>query len=293
VARGDLAAIIYAAIEDDVETIFGDSVTAINQHADAVTVSFAQNNTRDFDLIIGADGLHSNVRRVAFGAEWNAEYYLGCMVAAAVVEGYRPRDELRYMTYSRPGRSVARFSLRGDRTLFLFVFRSAQGYAPDTLGSRKELLRSVFGGDHWECERILADLDRVEDFYFDSVSQVRMPCWSRDRVALIGDAAACVSLLAGEGTGLAMAEAYVLAGELLRAADDHGRAFRAYEARLRPFVEGKQAGAQRLLSVFATKTELGIRFRDLVLQAMNFRPLSDAIVARGLRDDFELPDYPM
>ncbi|KAA0108740.1 FAD-binding domain [Mycolicibacterium sp. P1-5] len=293
VARGDLAAIIYAAIEDDVETIFDDSITAVNQHADAVTVSFAQNTTRDFDLIIGADGLHSNVRRLAFGPERNAECYLGCMVAAAVVEGYRPRDELMYMTYSRPGRSVARFSLRGDRTLFLFIFRAEQGYVPEAHESQKALLRNVFGDDGWECERILAALDRVEDLYFDSVSQVRMPCWFHDRVALVGDAAACVSLLAGEGTGLAMTEAYVLAGELLCAANDHGRAFGAYEARLRPFVEGKQSGAQRLLSVFATKTELGIRFRDLAMQAMNFRPLSDVFVTRGLRDDFELPDYPM
>jgi 2-polyprenyl-6-methoxyphenol hydroxylase-like FAD-dependent oxidoreductase len=293
VARGDLAAIIYAAIQRDVETIFDDSITAINQHRDGVSVSFAQTKTRDFDLVIGADGLHSNVRRLTFGPESDTEHYMGCLVAAAVVEGYRPRDEVVYVTYSRPGRSVARFSLRGDRTLFLFVFRSDQGHDPGELDTRKALLWNEFGDAGWECKQILAALDDADDLYFDVVSQIRMDHWSQGRVALIGDAAACVSLLAGEGTGLAMTAAYVLAGELQSAQGDHQRAFQAYESRMRPFVEGKQAGAEKLIPVFATKTELGIRFRHLVMRAMNFRPLGDLLVSRSLRDDIELPDYPM
>jgi 2-polyprenyl-6-methoxyphenol hydroxylase-like FAD-dependent oxidoreductase len=291
--RGDLAAAIYATIENDVETIFGDSITAINQHPDGVCLSFAQTKTRDFDLVIGADGLQSNVRQLTFGPQSDIEHYLGCLVAACVVEGYRPRDELVYVTYSRPGRSVARFSLRGDRTLFLFVFRSDQGHDPGELAARKALLWREFADAGWECKQILAALDDVDDLYFDVVSQIRMDRWWRGRVALIGDAAACVSLLAGEGTGLAMTAAYVLAGELQCAQGDHHRAFEAYEARMRPFVEGKQAGAEKLIPVFATKTELGIRFRHLVMRAMNFHPLGDVLVARSLRDDIELPDYPM
>ena len=293
VVRGDLAAIIYATVQHDVETIFGDSITAINQHLDGVCVSFAQAKTRDFDLVIGADGLHSNVRRLTFGPESDVEHYLGCLVAACVVEGYRPRDELVYVTYSRPGRSVARFSLRGDRTLFLFVFRSDQGHDPGELDARKALLWCEFGDAGWECKQILAAVDDADDLYFDVVSQIRMDRWSRGRVALIGDAAACVSLLAGEGTGLAMTGAYVLAGELLCARGDHQRAFQAYQTRMRPFVEGKQASAEKLIPVFATKTELGIRFRHLVMRAMNFHLLGDLLVARSLRDDVELPDYPM
>ena len=114
--RGDLAAAIYATIEHDVETIFGDSITAINEHPDGVSVSFAQAKTRDFDLVIGADGLHSNVRRLTFGPESDVEHYLGCLVAACVVEGYRPRDELVYVTYSQP-RSIPRaiFAAGGSR----------------------------------------------------------------------------------------------------------------------------------------------------------------------------------
>jgi 2-polyprenyl-6-methoxyphenol hydroxylase-like FAD-dependent oxidoreductase len=289
--RGDLAAIIYATIENDVETIYDDSITAINEHPDGVCASFAQTNTRDFDLVIGADGLHSNVRRLTFGPETDAEHYLGCMVAACLVDGYRPRDELVYVTHSEPGRSVGRFSLRGDRTMFLFVFRSPSSADPGDLAAQKALLRREFGDARWECPQILAALDHVDDLYFDVVSQIRLDRWSRGRTALIGDAAACVSLLAGEGTGLAMTEAYVLAGELARARGDYRRAFEAYETRLRPFVEGKQAAAQKFAPVFATQTRPGIWLRDLVMRSLSFRPLADLVLTRNVRDDLELPDY--
>lgn len=292
-ARGDLAAIIYATIEHDVETIFGDSITAIDQHPDKVCLSFEQTRSRDFDLVIGADGLHSTVRPLAFGAGADAEHYLGCMVAACVVQGYRPRDEGVYVTYSRPGRSVARFALHGDRTLFLLVFRSDSGRDPGDLDARKSLLWSEFADAGWECKHILAAVDDVDDLYFDVVSQVRMDRWSQGRVALIGDAAGCVSLLAGEGTGLAMTAAYVLAGELLCARGDYRAAFGAYERRIRPLVLDKQGSAEKLIPVFAPKTQVGIRLGQLVMRAMAFRPLSHLLVARTLQDNIDLPDYPM
>jgi 2-polyprenyl-6-methoxyphenol hydroxylase-like FAD-dependent oxidoreductase len=292
--RGDLAAAIYAAIEHDVETVFGDSITAINEHADGVSLSFAEGTTRDFDLVIGADGLHSNVRRLTFGAELKAEYYLGCMVAAYVVDAYRPRDELLYVTHSTPGRSVGRFSLRDDRTLILLVFRSDRLDVPDDISGRKSLLCSVFSDDRWECPAMLAALDEVSDLYMDVVNQVRLDRWSRGRTALVGDAAACVSLLAGEGTGLAMTEAYVLAGELVCADGDYRRAFDAYEERLRSFVDDKQTGARSFVSVFATKSRLGIAFRNLMMRTMNSLPwVADMFVARSLTDNLMLPEYPM
>jgi 2-polyprenyl-6-methoxyphenol hydroxylase-like FAD-dependent oxidoreductase len=290
--RGDLAATIYAAIEESIEAIFGDSISALEDHSDGVRLTFERGHAREFDLVIGADGLHSNVRRLVFGPDGQFEHYLGCMVAAGVVDGYRPRDELVYMTHNCPGRSVARFSLRDDRTLVLFVYLSDHPHDDDPEAG-KARLRREFADVGWECPQILAALDDADDLYFDVVSQIRLDRWSRSRVALIGDAAACVSLLAGEGTGLAMTEAYVLAGELLRAKGDHLRAFDAYDARLRQFVDGKQSSAKKYIPIFATRTWPGIRFRNLCMRAMNFNPVADLLVGRRLRDTFVLPDYDM
>lgn len=285
--RGDLAAAIFATIDNDVETIFGDSIAAVEEHSDGVRLTFENGQPRDFDLLIGADGLHSNVRRLVFGPEPDFEHYLGCRVAACVVDGYRPRDELVYVTYNQPGRQVARFALRGDRTMFLFVYRADHNSTDLT---PKQQLRNQFGDAGWECPAILAALDGVDDLYFDVVSQIRMDRWSRGRVLLIGDAAGCISLLGGEGTGLAITEAYVLAGELQRADGDYRRAFDAYKTRLRLFIENKQAGARRFVGFFATRTRFGLWFRNVALRTMNFRPLANLFAGSTL-EDFELPDY--
>ncbi|BBZ37428.1 FAD-binding domain [Mycobacterium conspicuum] len=285
--RGDLAGAIYTTIEDKVETIFGDSIATIDEHTDGVRLTFDKAAPRDFDLVIGADGLHSNVRRLVFGPERDFEHYLGCKVAACVVDGYRPRDELAYVMYSTPGRQLDRFALRGDRTMFLFIFRAKHD---DPQMAPKDQLRNEFGDVGWECRDILSALDDVEDLYFDVVSQIRMDRWSRGRVLLVGDAAGCISLLGGEGTGLAITEAYALAGELDRAGTDHRRAFAAYEQRLRPFITAKQASAARYISFFATRTRLGLWFRNLAMRSTNFGPLTK-LVAGGVRDDFDLPDY--
>lgn len=208
-----------------------------------------------------------------------------------MVDEYRPRDELVYVTYNLPGRQVGRFSLRDDRTLFLFIFRSDEPEAPEGLAACKAQLHSEFADAGWECAQILAAVDGVDDLYFDVVSQVRLDSWCTDRVALVGDAAACVSLLAGEGTGLALVEAYVLAGELHCAGGNFRQAFKAYEARLRQFIEEKQDRASSFVSFFAARTWPGIWLRNVGLQAMNIPVVGDLALNRALRDDIELPDY--
>lgn len=291
--RGDLASAIYRAIEGRVETIFGNGISAIEERASDILVSLEHGPPRDFDLVIGADGLHSAVRGLAFGPEEQFEKRLGYHVAAFEVEGYRPRDELVYVSHTSPGRQVARFSLRGDRTMFLFVFANEHmaGPEPQDGGARKATLRQIFGDAGWECPQILRSMDRIEGIYFDRVSQIRMERWSKGRIMLIGDAAACVSLLAGEGTGLAMAEAYVLAGELGRAGDDYREAFRRYEQRLRPFIEGKQASAGRFAAAFAPKTRAGTWFRNQVTKLLAIPLITHLFVGPGLRDNIDLPNY--
>ena len=241
--RSDLAATIYGALDGAVETIFGDSVARIEEEGRCVRVSFDHAPPREVDLVIGADGLHSRVRQLAFGPDAGVEVSLGYHVAAFEVEGYRPRDELVYLGYGVPGRQIFRFSMRDDKTLFLFVFRDEYltTGSPTSEQERKAALAHVFADVGWECPEILAALAGVRDFYFDRVSQIRLDRWTKGRTALVGDAAACVSLLAGEGAGLAMAEAYVLAGELRNCGGDHGAAFARYQERLMPFLRRKQA----------------------------------------------------
>ncbi|MDX1883365.1 FAD-binding domain [Mycolicibacterium sp. 120270] len=291
VARGDLAEVIYRTIENDVETLYSDTITSLDNQPDGVRLTFRNAQPRDFDMVIGADGLHSTVRSLAFGPESWYAYYLGCQVAACVLTGYRPRDDDVYVTYNLPGRQVGRFAMNGDRTLVLFIFRSENPYIPHDLHSCKALVRNHFADAGWETPGILAALDDVDDLYVDVVSQIRMPEWSVGRVALIGDAAACVSLLAGEGTGLALVESYVLAGELARAGNDITRAFDAYEARLRDFIEQKQNGATKFISFFSAETRLGIAVRNALLHAMNLPFVGDVAMKRALRDDVDVPDY--
>ena len=291
--RSDLAATIYGAIDGKVESIFGDSVASIKDEGEHVRVGFDHAAPREVDLVVGADGLHSRVRQLAFGPEASFERSLGYHVAAFEVEGYRPRDELVYISHGVPGRQISRFSLRDDKTLFLFIFRDEYltTEAPSSEQERKAALANVFADVGWEGPQILAAMENVNDIYFDRVSQVRMDRWTKGRTALIGDAAACVSLLAGEGTGLAMAEAYVLAGELRDCGGDHISAFARYEERMMPFLKRKQESAAKLASSFAPKSAFGITFRNLVSRLLRIPPLADFFIGRDLHDDIQLPDY--
>jgi 2-polyprenyl-6-methoxyphenol hydroxylase-like FAD-dependent oxidoreductase len=292
IRRSDLAKTIFDDLDGRVETIFGDSVAAIDDRGDCVNVAFERAAAREVDLVIGADGLHSRVRGLVFGDESDLEVPLGYRVAAFEVGGYRPRDELVYVTYAVPGRQISRFAMRDDRTLFLAVFRDEYCAGPDGASADadpKAIVRRIYSGLGWECARIVQAMDDAGEIYFDRVSQIRMRRWTSGRVALVGDAAACVSLLAGEGTGLAMTEAYVLAAALAAAKGDHRAAFAAYERRMMPFLERKQRSAARFASSFVPKTAMGIGFRNLVTHFLGVKTVADWFIMRDLRDDIVLP----
>jgi 2-polyprenyl-6-methoxyphenol hydroxylase-like FAD-dependent oxidoreductase len=293
-ARGDLAAAIFGKIDGKVETIFGDTVTRIEQAEEAVRVTFDRGHEREFDLVIGADGLHSRVRQLIFGAQTRFEKYLGYKVAAFETASYRPRDDLVYVMYTQVGQQVGRFAMRGDRTMFLFTFVDAEIASPCDVPGQKSLLRKHFQDSGWECSQILDALDDSSDLYFDRVSQIRMgnaPSWSRGRVALTGDAAFCVSLLAGQGSALAMIAAYILACELHRSDGDYAGAFARYQRLFGPFVLAKQKAALRLAGAFAPKSKLSLVVRNQVFTLMAIPWIADRAIGRDLADRIELPDY--
>ncbi len=293
--RTELASAIFGKIEGRVETIFGDSVNRIEQTESGVQVRFESGGARKFDLVVGTDGLHSRVRELVFGEENRFERYLGYKVAVFEAKGYRPRDELVNVMYTEVKQQVARFAMYGDRTMFVFVFTDDDPGGADNVRTQKALLQERFGSSGWECPQILQALHTTDDFYFDRVSQIRMDpqqgLWTRGRVTLAGDAASCVSLLAGQGTALAMVAAYILAGELHRAEGDYAEAFRRYQELFAPFVLRKQKAALRFAGVFAPKSKFSMFLHNQVFKLMAIPWVADMAVGRDFADHITLPNY--
>jgi 2-polyprenyl-6-methoxyphenol hydroxylase-like FAD-dependent oxidoreductase len=294
IARSELSRLLLERIKDSTEIIFGDEIRSLQEREDGVRVQLKHGSERTFDLVVGADGLHSSVRQLVFGPQDRFEKPLGLMVAAFETIGYRPRDEDIYVMYGDPGRMVGRVTLRDDRTLFLFVFAvdtAALATLPDGPG-QKAMLRERFGDRAWELPQILDALDGTKDLYFDRVSQIRMPRWSSGRIALVGDAAYCVSLVAGQGSALAMTGAYVLAGELAKTSGRHLGAYANYENVLRSFIDAKQRGAERFAGVFAPKTTWGLFLRNQVIRASTIPGIAHLVFGRDIVDSLQLPGYP-
>jgi 2-polyprenyl-6-methoxyphenol hydroxylase-like FAD-dependent oxidoreductase len=290
-ARSELSRLLFERISNSTEVIFGDEIVGFQEQENGVIARFRHEGDRRFDLMIGADGLHSRVRRLAFGAQDQFEKQLGYAVAAFEIAGYDRRDDDVYVIHGQPGRMLGRVSLRDDRTLFLFVFAIEQASLPATRDLQRSMLRARYGNAGWEFPRILEALAGSNDLYFDRVSQITMPGWSRGRIALVGDAAFCVSLLAGQGAALAMISAYVLAGELSRADGSYQDAFARYEGRLRGYIDRKQQAAARFASAFAPRTRLGLAFRKLVVRAFAVPGLARIAFGRDIADQIQLPDY--
>jgi 2-polyprenyl-6-methoxyphenol hydroxylase-like FAD-dependent oxidoreductase len=197
---------------------------------------------------------------------------------------------MTYVMYTEVGQQVARFAMRDDRTMFLFTFADSDPDSGD-VPAQKELLRRRFGGNGWECPSILDKLDRADNLYFDRVSQIRVDAWSRGRVALVGDAAYCVSLLAGQGSALGMAGPYIRAGELHRAAGDYGAAFARYQAIFQSLIRPKQETALRFAGAFAPRSKSRLWLRNRILNLLGVGWIADVTVGRDLADRISLPNY--
>jgi 2-polyprenyl-6-methoxyphenol hydroxylase-like FAD-dependent oxidoreductase len=181
--------------------------------------------------------------------------------------------------YTEVGFQVARLAMRDDVTMFLFTVRRDGETPGESVEAQQAWLRAQLAGAGWETPAILERMADAKTFYFDRVSQIRMPSWTRGRVALVGDAAECLSLLAGQGSALAMVEAYVLAAELDRANGDHVEAFAGYERLLAPMLRSKQKAAEGFALAFAPRSRLQLFLRNTVMKLMGWPRVAGLLIA--------------
>jgi 2-polyprenyl-6-methoxyphenol hydroxylase-like FAD-dependent oxidoreductase len=297
ILRGDLGRILYQATRDGTEYLFGDTITGLDQRADGVHVTFSRADPRVFDLVIGADGLHSAVRRLVFGDVDGARHDLGLYVSIFSVADSLGLDHSGLL-YSVPGRTAAVFSARQTgRAVAQFFFAAPDGvpvgYDDRDTGRQQEIVARAFDGVGWQVPALLGQMAAADDFYFDSVSQVRLDRWSAGRVALIGDAGYAAGP-GGNGTGTAVVAAYVLAGELAAADGDHRVAYDRYERLLRPYVARGQKQARGGRDFLAPATAKKIRQRDRFFRMLPYLPAKGLIRYLSTRTAaaITLPGYP-
>lgn len=240
IAREDLAHILVDVLPSTTTIRFRDSVDSLADDGDGVDVHFISGRTERFDLVLGADGLHSVVRRLTFGPERDYLRHLGLYIGLADLPGGAQPDRLNSV-YNFPDHMVA-IARYKDTAFTSFIFRSGLiDYDYHDIDVQKKILIDAFA-DHteWKIPQLLDAVRADPELYFDSVSQIHMPTWHRGRIALVGDAAHCAALLSGRGTSLALTGAHFLAEELERSGGDHTVAFERYAARQRPYVEFAQ-----------------------------------------------------
>jgi 2-polyprenyl-6-methoxyphenol hydroxylase-like FAD-dependent oxidoreductase len=294
--RGGLTTLLYELTRKSaVRYRFADSIETLDDDGAGVDVRFRSGERGRYGVVIGADGLHSNVRRLAFGPEAPFNRYLGYTFNLFSM----PNDwglSHGAIVYAEAGRAAGVFVVRDSPTAFGFLTFAAEkppfGAHP-VVAEQLERTDAVFASGGWEVPRLLDAMRHADDLFFDTVSQIRMPGWSKGRVVLAGDAAFASSFLSGQGTSVALVGAYVLAGELAAHANP-ADAFASYERIVRPFAEANQALATREGGSFLlprTRQELDARNRVLASLASEGASKLPTGNAREVHNALRLPDY--
>ncbi|CAL9350891.1 putative protein [Streptomyces sp. enrichment culture] len=289
VRRGDLAAILYAMVRDDVEFLFDDSIATLDQSGHGVDVTFHSGQRRTFDLVVGSDGMHSPTRESLFGPEEQFHHYLGyCFAVFTMPNTFGLSREL--MVWNTPGKAAALYAVGDDDELHAFLNFHRPEPPVDVLrdpGAQRDLVATVFAGAGWEVPRMVNAMHDADDLFFDTAGQIRMPHWSSGRVTLVGDAAYAPSFLTGQGSSLALVGAYVLADALARNRD-HTAAFAAYERGVRKFVAMNQALVDNGAATFFPTTARALEQRNTMLRGLDTMP---SATARPAHSALALPEF--
>jgi 2-polyprenyl-6-methoxyphenol hydroxylase-like FAD-dependent oxidoreductase len=297
IMRDDLSEVYYEAGRQDVEYLFDDSITAISPDGE---VTFEHAAPRRFDIVVGADGLHSNVRRLIFGDEAGLSRFIGGYLAVVSAPKAISVDG-EMVVHFGAGRLAGIYSaehLDDARVLFMFRSKDELQYHHRDVLRQKELLRDVFTGMDPEVDRWLEEIDRTPSFYFDSITQLQLDTWSSGRVTLVGDAGYCPGPAVGGSTSLAVVGAYVLAGELARARGDYAAAFAAYEREMRQPVLRSRAFARGAAKSLVPGSRAAVWAMTQAVQLVSLLPasLTRAVAklnTKGVRmhDSMRVPDY--
>lgn len=297
IMRDDLSEIYYRAGRDDVEYLFGDTITSISADGD---VTFGHNPPRRFDVVVGADGLHSGVRRLTFGDNISENFLGGYLSVVSVPKNLARDGEMT--GYLKPGHMAGIYTADHlDDARAVYIFRPSQPLDYDYRDEDRQRaqLRAAFEHTAPEVDRWLAEIPRTPTFYFDAITQLQMRTWSRGRVTLVGDAGYCPGPAVGGSTSLAVYGAYVLAAEMVRAGDDHAAAFAAYERTMLPRVVSSRKLARVNAKTVVPMTGRGIRALVGAGQLISVLPLgvTQALArlnAKGVRlyDTMPLPTWP-
>lgn len=288
VRRGDLTEVLYAAVRDDVEFLFNDSIETLQESGGGIDVTFRGGGRRTFDMVFGADGMHSHTRKMLFGPEEQFHRYLGyCFAVFTMPNTFGLSNET--VMWNDPGRAAALYAVGGDDEVHAFLNFSQPEPPLDVLPdpqAQRDLLATVFADAKWEVPGMLAALRDADDLFFDMVGQIRMPHWSSGRVALVGDAAHAPSFLTGQGTSLALVGAYMLAGSL--ADRDHAAGFAAYEHSTRNFVTLNQNLVGKGGAMLFPTTPEALEERNNRLRSLSDMPSTEG---RPAHSALTLPDF--